>query len=280
MGSSPFDLSSILNRCGPLTSSELNVTGNVAASVTALYVNTSNEPTANNGLLGSYTGWTGNTYMDFVTLNDPNLRNAWLERRYNHLKGITYVSNGKTYKIIPVNPNLDTVQNNLNSSPSDINPVSGYNNEIAKFLTIIAKEYCHYQKNYFIALNNFLAQYANTSGGSGGTDLNNSQAAALLLNQKVNTHISMVYYLANKNIANLSSLQGQIGQLNTNIATSTSKLQAQADILTNYNKKNDLFRQMTEYTEEKNRANKNLIAVYFTLNVVAIASLFIIARSL
>ena len=102
----------------------------------------------------------------------------------------------------------------------------------------------------------------------------------LQLNQKVNTLISFIHYLSNKNIANLSTLQPQIDSLNNNIATSTSNLKNQADILTNYNKKNDLFRQMTEYTEEKNRANQNLVAVYFTLNVVAIASLFIIARSL
>jgi hypothetical protein len=277
MGSSPFDLSSILNTCGPLTSAELNVAGN---PVITPYANTSDQPVANNGLLGSYAGWIGNTYMDFATLSNPTLRNTWLERRYNHLKGITYVSNGITYKIIPSNPNLDTVASSLSQSPSVINPVADYNTEIVNFLKIIAKEFCFYQKNYFIALNKFLAEYATTSGGAGGTDLNNAQRNALLLNQKVNTHISMVYYLSNKNIANLTTLESQISSLNGNIATSTANLKKQADILTNYNKSNDLFRQMTEYTEEKNRANKNLIAVYFTLNVVAIASLFIIARSL
>lgn len=279
MSSSPFDLSSILNTCGPLTSAELNVSGSIASVVNASYVN-SNQPSANQGLLGTYPGSTGNSYMDFITLNDPTKRNTWLENRYAFLKNITYTSNNKTYNIIPLNPNLDTVNNSLSQSPSDINPVSGYNTEIVNFLKIIAKEYCFYQKNYFIALNNFLAQYANTSGGSGGADLNTSQAAALLLNQKVNTHISLVNYLSNKNIANLTTLETQIGSLNGSIATSTANLKKQADILRNYNKSNELFRQMTDYTEEKNRANKNLIAVYFTLNVVAIASLFIIARSL
>ena len=284
MGSSPFDLSSILNSCGPLTSAELNQAAK--SNVTAPYNNT-NEPTDNKGLLGTYTspGWTENTYMDFVTLNDPSLRNAWLDRRYNYLKTITYVvnpgtSNAQTKYIIPANQNIDTLANSLSHSPSDINPVAAYNTEIVNFLRIIGNEYCYYQNKYFIALNDFLSQYADTSAGSGGTDLNVAQANTLLLNKKLNTHISFVNYLANKNIANSRTLQGQLSGLNNNIATSTGNLQAQANILTNYNKKNDLFRQMTEYTEEKNRANKNLIAVYFTLNVVAIASLFIIARSL
>ena len=278
MGSSPFDLSGILNTCS-VTTSELNaINPDVYSTILDPFVNT-NEPTANQGLLGNYPGWTGNTYMEFTDLNDPDKRNTWFVARYDFLKTVKY--NNNTKYIIPSNPTLDTINNNLNSSPSTLNPVANYNAEIKNFLTIVATEYCYYQRKYFISLNNFLAQYSGASTqGNTGSDLNTLQSNTLKLNQKVNTLISFIHYLSNKNIANLSTLQPQIDGLNNNIATSTSNLKNQADILTNYNKKNELFRQMTEYTEEKNRANQNLVAVYFTLNVIAIASLFIIARSL
>jgi hypothetical protein len=283
MGSSPFDLSSILNTCS-ITTTGLNLVDYDAIKTTLLNpFNNTMSPSANRGLLGDYTnsGWTGNTYMTFLELNDPERRNTWLTSRYNYLKGITYTVGDKTKYIIPTNPNLNDINNRVGHSPDTLNPVAAYNEEIVNFLRIVATEYCYYQRNYFIALNKFLSQYSDASTtGSLGNRLTELQDDALDLNRKVNTLISFINYLSNKNIANLSTLQPQINSLNGNIAASTASLKTQADILTNYNKSNELFRQMTEYTEEKNRANQNLIAVYFTLNVVAIASLFIIARSL
>jgi len=283
MGSSPFDLSSILNTCS-ITTTELNTINYDEIKTTLLNpFNNTTSPSANRGLLGVYTnsGWTGNTYMEFSDLNDPERRNTWLTSRYNYLKGISYTVGSETKYIIPTNPNLNNINNNVGRSPDTLNPVAAYNDEIVNFLRIVATEYCYYQRNYFIALNKFLSQYSNASTtGTLGNELTDLQNDALRLNQKVNTLLSFIHYLSNKNIANLSTLQPQINSLNGNIATSTASLKKQADILTNYNKSNDLFRQMTDYTEEKNRANQNLVAVYFTLNVVAIASLFIIARSL
>jgi hypothetical protein len=216
--------------------------------------------------------------MTFDVLNNTNdvsdrtSRAYWLQQRYS-----TLLAAG----IIPTNPSLTSVQSSLESGPNTLNPVSTYNTAVANFLQILGAEFCFYQNNYFYALNNFLSFYSTASTStSGAVNLNTWQQTALTLNQKVNTIIVMINYLANQNVANLRTLQGQLNTQNGAISTSTASLLAQGQILNDNNASNKLYRQMVEYSEEKNRANKNLMAVYFTLNVVAIACLFIAARTL
>jgi hypothetical protein len=134
---------------------------------------------------------------------------------------------------------------------------------------------------YRKGVNAFLRFYSSASTASSvANNLNLWQQTALTLNEKVNTMISLINYLASMNVANMRSLQSQLMSQTTSITSSTNALQEQADILRDNNKTNALYKQMMDYTEEKNRANKNLLAVYFTLNVVAITCLFIAARSL
>lgn len=268
-----FDASTLLSSCPPLSASQLN---NPAGSLTTL-LSPFTGSGSNKGLLGNYTsvsatGVDTNAYMTFEQLNNPTQRNNWLAARYQIL-----VSNS----VIPAHPPLATVQNSLGTGPNTLDPVATYNTQIASFLQLVGQEFCYYQTNYFITVNIFLRDYSTASTASSGSqNLNEWQGAALTLNQKVNTMISLINYMANMNVANMRNLQSQLMSQTSSISSSTTALQAQADILRDNNKTNALYRQMMDYTEEKNRANKNLLAVYFTLNVVAITCLFIAARSL
>jgi hypothetical protein len=276
-----FDVSQLLASCPPLSSSQIS---NVTVIPTAtLRLPFTGGTSTNKGLLGNYTTSTAttvdpNAYMTFDVLNNTNdasdhtSRAYWLQQRYSALLAAG---------VIPTNPALTTVQNNLNSGPNTQNPVSTYNTAVANFLQVVGAEFCYYQTNYFNALNQFLYAYATaSSSGAGAINIPDFQQTALILNQKVNTMIILINYLANKNVANLRILQGQLNAQNGAISTSTASLLEQGQILSDNNNSNKIYRQMVEYTEEKNRANKNLLAVYFTLNVVAIACLFIAARTL
>ena len=268
-----FDSSTLLSSCAPLSATQLN---NPAGSSTTLLLPFAGSG-SNKGLLGNYTSATAtgvdtNAYMTFDQLNNPTQRNQWLAARYQNLL---------SQNVIPANPTLSTVQNSLSSGPNTLDPVATYNTKIASFLQLIGQEFCYYQTNYFISVNAFLSYYSTAStAGSGATNLNLWQNTALTLNQKVNTMISLINYMANMNVANMRSLQSQLMSQTSSISNSTTALQAQADILRDNNKTNAVYKQMVDYTEEKNRANKNLLAVYFTLNVIAITCLFIAARSL
>jgi hypothetical protein len=268
-----FDSSTLLSTCAPLTASQLDNTG--ATSTTLLLPFTGSG--SNKGLLGNYTSATAtgvdpNSYMTFDKLNDPTQRMQWLQTRYATLLA---------EKAIPIHPQLPSVQNNLITPPNVLDPVATYNTEVASFLQLIGEEFCYYQRNYFIGVNAFLRFYSSASTASSvANNLNLWQQTALTLNEKVNTMISLINYLASMNVANMRSLQSQLMSQTSSITSSTNALQEQADILRDNNKTNALYKQMMDYTEEKNRANKNLLAVYFTLNVVAITCLFIAARSL
>jgi len=268
-----FDSSTLLSSCAPLTAAQLN---DQTASTTSLLLPFTGSG-SNKGLLGNYTSTTAtgvdtNAYMTFDQLNNPTQRNIWLQARYQ-----TLVSN----KFIPAIPNLPDVRNGLISGPNTLDPVATYNTKVASFLEIIGQEFCYYQTNYFKAVNLFLSFYSTAStAGASSQNLNLWQNTALTLNQKVNTMISLINYMANMNVANMRNFQSQLISQTTSISSSTTALQAQADILRDNNKSNAIYKQMMDYTEEKNRANKNLLAVYFTLNVVAITCLFIAARSL
>jgi len=265
-----FDVSQLLASCPPLSSSQIS-------NVTVIPTATLRLPfTGGNGLLGNTNS--PSSYMTFDVLNNTNdasdhtSRAYWLQQRYSALLAAG---------VIPTNPALTTVQNNLNSGPNTQNPVSTYNTAVANFLQVVGAEFCYYQTNYFNALNQFLYAYATaSSSGAGAINIPDFQQTALILNQKVNTMITLINYLANRNVANLRILQGQLNAQNGAISTSTASLLEQGQILSDNNNSNKIYRQMVEYTEEKNRANKNLLAVYFTLNVVAIACLFIAARTL
>jgi hypothetical protein len=100
-----FDSSTLLSTCAPLTASELDNTG--ATSTTLLLPFTGSG--SNKGLLGNYTSATAtgvdpNSYMTFDKLNDPTQRMQWLQTRY-----ATLLQN----KVIPIHPQLPSVQNNL-----------------------------------------------------------------------------------------------------------------------------------------------------------------------
>jgi hypothetical protein len=265
-----FDVSQLLASCPPLSSSQIRNVNVIPTATLRLPF------TGGNGLLKNTNN--SSNYMTFNVLNNTNdasdhtSRAYWLQQRYSAL-----LADG----VIPTNPALTSVQNNLNSGPNSQNPVSTYNTAVASFLQVVGNEFCYYQTNYFNALNQFLYAYATASStGAGAINIPDFQETALILNQKVNTMITLINYLANKNVANLRILQGQLNAQNGAISTSTASLLEQGQILSDNNNSNKIYRQMVEYTEEKNRANKNLLAVYFTLNVVAIACLFIAARTL
>jgi hypothetical protein len=279
---------SLLTTCGPYTLAKLDENAYSTGIRTPETFMRPYQPTNSNaepiefGLLQNLTGPKTtndtNAYMNFSQLNDAGQRNVWLNNRYTTLV---------IAKIIPESPSLtnvntdNNVRNNLNQAPHSSEPLAKYSTDLSKFITTVGKEYCYYQNNYMYALNNFLNTYSGSSTSATTTgDLNRYRDTAIQLNAKVNTLIAFINHLSNKRLTELSLLKSQLDQQNSKISGSTYDLNEQAKILSNNNNNNILYKQMVDYTAEKNRANQNLLAVYFTLNVVAIAGLFVIARVL
>jgi len=245
--------------------------GNFSCLTTANYPSPATDEWSdgsNKGFLGTpSTQNGGNKWMSFEQLNNPQNRRTWLDNAYPALV---------TAGVIPTIPNLSNVSGNL-SGAVDLSP---YIDKVAALQTNLNNEYCYYQKRYYAAVAIFLNNYKDASESSNAQLNATLQAAALTCNNKVNTLIAWMNYLSEKQITNLGSYQSQIGEFDQSIKASSDKLTAQAKMLQDNTNSSQLYQEMVKFTTEKNQAHQNLLALYFTLNVVAIASLFVLARVL
>jgi hypothetical protein len=231
---------------------------------TAEWKDNENKP----GLLGiGSTVNNNNKWMTFEQLKNPNDRRIWLNNAYPAMI---------TAGIIPNIPNLNNVSGNL-QGPVDLTP---YITKVSSFQSKLNDEYCYYQLRYYAAVNMFLNNYKDASQASNVQLVKQLQDSALICNNKVNTLIAWMNYLAEKQILNLGTYQNQITQFDQNIKNTSEQLTKQAQILQDNSNSSQLYQEMVKFTTEKNQAHQNLLALYFTLNVVAIASLFVLARVL
>jgi len=213
-------------------------------------------------------------WMTMDVLQDSVRSNQFLSERLMTLSSINE---------IPKPPDNTFLTEMGATSTGSQNKLPGREAAITEFQIRFKNEFCYYNEKYVQAITNFLTLY--TNGDSGAPQ---AKAAALTLNCKVNTLIAFMNYLSKVNRVSLDSLAGSsesgkesgLNLYNGSIQTTQNELNRQAKVLSDNSNNSEIFKEMVEYTSEKNRANQNMLSLYFTLNVVAIASLFIIARSL
>jgi len=181
-----------------------------------------------------------------------------------------------TAKIIPPLPDAEFFDQEKNESN-----LKEHENKIVNFQKRLASEYCYYENNYIGAIKKFMTLYmAASAGDKNSKNVEDAKKVALDLNLILNTLIAMMNHLSSTNRNLLRSLSSSVNIYNSDIKNSQDKLIKQAQILNSSSKDSEIFKQMVEYTAEKNRASQNMLSLYFTLNVIAIAGLFVIARNL
>jgi hypothetical protein len=190
----------------------------------------------------------------------------------------------QTSQIMPTVPQLNTLNGNLNGSPSTVSPMSTYVNKVNTFQNNVKSEYCYYEQQYFTLVSLYLGAIASSTGASGNTGgtVNTATLQPLVLaaNARLNTIVTLINGISRYNFIKISNLNSQLNTQNNAVTDSSTMLRKQAQIFQSDSVSADVNKRMVEYTAEKNRANQNLMAVYFTLNVVAIASLFILAKNI
>ena len=228
--------------------------------------------TTKTGLLGTASAANNSkTFMDFETLNNKTARDTWLNNAYTALQ---------TSKVIPEPPVDDTINNIVEGNLHGIPAIDPYLANVATFQTRLQDEYCFYQKRYFVAVTSFLNNYKDTTEKNNTIILPEKQESALICNNKLNTLIAWMNYLSAKQRLNLTVLDTSIKGQDQSLTDISDKLTAQAAIFNTNNNSSLVYKEMVNFTSEKNQAHQNLLALYFTLNVVAIASLFVIAKVL
>lgn len=142
----------------------------------------------------------------------------------------------------------------------------------------LQKEYCYYEQRYRYALKNFL--YKATSRNAN----DNPEAQRLLrdtkaLNIRLNSVLEVMNYLTQDRVEMVNSNTTQANTANTSINSKLETLNKTYKMLNNDNAIVTTQKESVRYTQEKNNYNSNQIALWTALNVVALAGIYYVYKS-
>lgn len=153
------------------------------------------------------------------------------------------------------------------------------------FATNLKNEYCHYEARYKAALKTLLTklstQYSNagTQNTAIAAEVDKYLTITEALNIKLNDLIMLSNGVAQNRLKLAQTNAITANEINTELQTHATNLQKQAAILKDKSSTTELYKRMVEYTEEKNKANRNLLSLYSFLNVVALGMLVYVYRA-
>jgi hypothetical protein len=139
-------------------------------------------------------------------------------------------------------------------------------------------EYCYYEQRYRYALKQFLTLATSRNQSD------NSTAQALLvitklLNLRVNSVLEIMNYLAQDRVSQVNMNKTAINSTNLSINNRMGNLKKAYDFLATDDSIVTTQKEMVRYTEEKNNYTTNQIALWATLNIIALGTLVFVYRT-
>lgn len=186
---------------------------------------------------------------------------AFLSGHINYLKGKA---------IIPAPPNLKA----LNVKSED-EAIAVYKSKMEDMKTIVKNEYCYYYSRYKYAITQAINAIATAQNQTvAGTAIDRYTGLAASLNMRLQDLSQIVNAITENQYKDIHGMQTSINDANVQINSYMTKLQEHAKILRKEAPAVEIRKRMVEYTKEKANANKNLLSLYFFLDVVALGMLF------
>jgi len=154
-------------------------------------------------------------------------------------------------------------------------------------LTAMKTEFCYYNSRYRYAVSQFL-QYATAAtpaqGSSSAAPSNNPTAddwlAVLrLLARRMIDMLSIMTYITQRRMSEYRDAGPEVAKRNADLIMRLNALKDQKAGLDKPSAEVDVSERMMAFTKEKARANRNLIALYSFLNLVALGMLFYVYRA-
>ena len=197
-----------------------------------------------------------------------------LNKTYSGILPSTPFSNTDRDNGVLKHSTVTTIVSNLKSSGviptlTKTNSDAFFENQ-TKLINDIKTEYCFYYSRYTYSLKKLLKAIGDINKPNMDMYLNNAQS----LNQKMNDLIQIV----NEITIQLKQTD-VVGNLNTVMKESQSKLMEQNKILSSTDVVTKLNKEMVKYTEEKGRYTDNLLKVYSVLNIVVLGLLVYVYKS-
>jgi hypothetical protein len=143
-------------------------------------------------------------------------------------------------------------------------------------ITKLKNEYCHHYTRYNYSLTQFLEELKKASVNA--DTAKNWLNASILLNKRLNAFVELVDYLAKSRIQYIQGSVGVVNSLNDELTNLQNALQTTYITLTNDNAIVTTQKEMIKYTLQKNNHISNQISLWATLNILAIATIFVVYR--
>ncbi len=215
----------------------------------------------------------------------PNgmIKASLLDVSSGYMSGNRFASQEKLIAYYTTNV-ANTVNGSANSYVIDVRPsgpgglysqtdLTSMQSQDAALVNNLKSEYCHYYSRYKYSLTTFLSMMS-----SDPTTAKTWLEAAITLNKRLNALVELVDYLAKSRISFIQGSVNIINDLNTQLSGVQDELNGSYRVLTQDNAIITTQKEMIKYTLQKNNHISNQISLWATLNILAIATIFVVYR--
>jgi hypothetical protein len=184
---------------------------------------------------------------------------------------------------IPSPELFDNAAKNASQGQTENTVIKNYVTKETEFSVGLKSEYCFYEARYKYALRTLLSKMSSQYDANVPTDITSQIQTYLNVSESLNQKLNDLLVLSNivaKNRRDVAKQrESETNSINDELAARTQTLQMHASILRDKSATSELYKRMMEYTEEKNKANRNLLSLYSFLNIVALGMLVYIYRA-
>lgn len=183
-----------------------------------------------------------------------------------------YVTKSANLKSRPV---LSVATSGSNLTETDMDKLVVNDADLTNQLRL---EYCFYEQRYRYALKQFLTKATSRNQSD------NSPAQVMLgitktLNLRLNSILEIMNYMAQDRVNQVNTNKTSINSINQSINAKMAKLSSTYALLNEENAIVQTQKEMVRYTEEKNNYTSNQIAIWATLNIIALGSIAYVYRN-
>jgi hypothetical protein len=148
----------------------------------------------------------------------------------------------------------------------------------AELHTKLRKEYCYYEQRYRYCLKNFLFK-ATSRNANDNPEAQRLLGDTKMLNIRLNSVLEVMNFLTQDRVELVNSNTAKANEANTSINSKLDTLNKTYRMLNNDNAIISTQKESVRYTQEKNNYNSNQIALWTSLNVVALAGIYYVYKS-
>jgi hypothetical protein len=198
----------------------------------------------------------------------------------------SYVTSKIHAGIVPVQPYASAASASASASatptPISQKDIAAFSEKNAAFMQSVAAEYCFYESRYRYAVTQLATalKEAYESGNSAKNQaIDNYLQATKALNQKLNDLTQIVQEIVKQRMAISKQAGDSAASMSNEMTEKSKKLMKQMDMLSKDDSKEELYKEMIRYSEQKVRRTDNLLSLYSFLNIVLLSALVYVYRS-